>query len=103
MGRLNKSMIQESELLQLEGQLFNALARTEVGEIEAYLRGLLSAAELEMIAKRVGLVRMLADGKIQAEIANRLKLSPTTISHMSSRLRYDRSLQKLAHSLKESS
>ena len=102
MGRLNKTLMEPAELLQAEGRLFNALARLESGELEGYLRGLLTGPELEMLTKRIALLRLLSLGRTQADIADKLKLSKSTISQMSNRLRYDPYLQKLAAKVSES-
>lgn len=101
MGRLNKTQLEPETLLQIEGGLFNALARREVGELEGILRGLLTDAEIEMLAKRVELLKRLRDEKTQQDISQDLKLSSTTISQTRSKLRYDRHLQKFVDSITE--
>jgi uncharacterized protein YerC len=99
MGRLNKNPLEPEDLIKLEGQLFNSLSRRESGELEGILRGLMTDAEIEMLSKRVALLRELQDGSTQEQIGKSLKLSTTTISQMRSRLRYDRNLQKLVRDL----
>jgi uncharacterized protein YerC len=99
MGRLNKNLLEPETLIKIEGQLFNALSRRDSGELEGILRGLLTDAEIEMLAKRVSLLRELQDGATQEQIVNGLKLSSTTISQMRSKLRYDKNLQKLVRDL----
>lgn len=94
MGRLNKTLLDPETLLKIEGGLFNALARRDVGELEGILRGLMTGVEIEMLAKRVELLKLLSQGATQEMIAGSLKLSSTTISQMRTKLRYDKFLQK---------
>lgn len=99
MGRLNKTLLDPETLLKIEGGLFNALSRKEVGELEGILRGLMTSAEIEMLAKRVELLKLLTQGTTQEMVSGSLKMSSTTISQMRSRLRYDKTLQKFVHDL----
>ncbi|HET7713394.1 MAG TPA: Trp family transcriptional regulator [Patescibacteria group bacterium] len=99
MGRLNKTLLDPETLLKVEGGLFNSLSRREAGELEGVLRGLLTSAEIEMLAKRVELLKLLAQGATQEMVAHSLKMSSTTISQMRSRLRYDKTLQKFVRDL----
>lgn len=94
MGRLNKTLLDPETLLKIEGGLFNALARRDVGELEGILRGLMTGVEIEMLAKRVELLKLLSQGATQEMISGSLKLSSTTISQMRTKLRYDKFLQK---------
>ena len=101
MGRLNKTQLDPETLIKIEGQLFNALARKESGELEGILRTLLTEAEIEMLAKRVELARQLAGKQSQQQNADLLKVSSTTISQTRSKLRYDKHLQKLVQDLSQ--
>lgn len=102
MGRLNKTLLDPETLLKIEGGLFNALARRDVGELEGILRGLMTGVEIEMLAKRVELLKLLSQGATQEMISGSLKLSSTTISQMRTKLRYDKHLQKLVRDLTQS-
>ena len=93
MGRLNKNLMDRELLMQVENQLFKALSRKEPGQMEAFLRRLMSEVELEMLGKRLAALIMIREKTSQSMIAAKLKLSTTTVSQLSSKLRYDRSLQ----------
>jgi len=99
MGRLNKTGLEPDALLKIEGQLFNALSRKESGELEGILRALMTEAEIEMLAKRVELLRQLSGKLTQEQIGNSLKVSSTTISQTRSKLRYNRTLQKFVQAI----
>lgn len=100
MGRLSKEQLDPEILIQVEGRLFNTLARREAGELEGILRALLTPAETEMLAKRMELVKLLSEGvATNKRLIDSLKLSSTTVSQTKSKLRYDRNLQKLVKDL----
>lgn len=99
MGRLNKTLLDPETLLKIEGGLFNALARRDVGELEGILRGLMTGVEIEMLAKRIELLKLLSQGTTSEMISGSLKLSSTTISQMRTKLRYDKFLQKFVQDL----
>lgn len=99
MGRINKTKLDPEIQIQLEGKLFNILARREAGELEGILRALTTPAEIEMLAKRMELLRVLSEGSSNQRAIEQLKLSSTTISQTRSKLRYDRNLQKLMKDL----
>ena len=101
MGRLNKTPLEPDIQIQLEGKLYNSLARREAAELEGILRALLTPAEMEMLAKRMELLRVLSDGVPNKNAIESLKLSSTTVSQTKSKLRYDRNLQKFINSLTE--
>lgn len=60
------------------------------GEMENFLRGLLTERELEELPKRVQIVKMLKKGKTQREIAQELGIGVGTVTRGSTEIKKGR-------------
>ena len=85
--------------------LFEALAAFEsVDELERFLRDLCTLAELEAMAHRWSVARLLEQGLPYLEIAERTHASTTTVTRVAHWVRYGEGGYRLAlDRLKESS
>lgn len=76
-------------------EMSNALARSSPAEIQDFLYSILTPAEADEIAKRWALVKDLAQGKPQRQIAHELGLSLCKITRGSRELKKEDSSFKL--------
>ncbi len=60
----------------------------DVGTFESFLHNILTPAELEEIAKRLQIVKLLMKGVPQREVAQKLGVSMGTVSRGSRELKY---------------
>lgn len=81
--RINQNL--KNQIYQL---LFQVIADTRSKkETEIFLREVLTEAELEMFAKRLGAAYYLDKGRTYSNIKTNLKLSSATISDVAERMR----------------
>jgi TrpR family trp operon transcriptional repressor len=67
--------------IKLHKQLLRWLSSTDLEEtMDANLKALLTEKELEEIAKRLEIVRLLKEGKTQREVSKQLKVGIATVT-----------------------
>lgn len=81
----------EANIKYIEHLVNHLLAQNSPEEMEKALCDLLTASELDDVAKRLQIIEMLAEGIPQRQIANRLGVGIATVSRGSNVLKkYDR-------------
>lgn len=80
-SRISKLPKKERDLLLVEFCEALACLRTSQ-EVAHFLKDLLSEPEIEMLAKRVKIAKMLLEGKSYQDIANTLKVSTGTVGRI---------------------
>ena len=77
----------EANIKYIEHLVNHLLAQNSPEEMEKALRDLLTASELDDVARRLQIIEMLAEGIPQRQIANRLGVGIATVSRGSNVLK----------------
>lgn len=87
--RLNRSLADpktQKENLQIFFKVIAGLKNTK--EVRQFFEEFLTPAERRMLSQRIGIARLLFQGKSYGEIANKLKVSHSTIGRVNRWLKY---------------
>lgn len=103
MGRVSKIKMREVDRKIVVGRFYRALASlkkpAEVGE---FLREFLTHTEVDMLAKRLEVLKRVSEGKLYHEIRTLLQVNDATIGRLRNRLhRSTKKFKRILEELKE--
>lgn len=104
MVRLNQNVLDQQQLDGLFRQLSTEVAPHDPNRADQVLTEVLGTEERIMIAKRLAVVVLLVEGTSMYKIGKLLKLSQTTVEHLSKRLEdghFDKTLNNVAKTKKD--
>ncbi|MBI2607513.1 MAG: helix-turn-helix domain-containing protein [Candidatus Doudnabacteria bacterium] len=105
MTKISRKKLSEDKMGLLIDQLWRGFASLkDKDEVHEFLHDLLSRTEIQMLAKRLEVVRLLNEGWKYEEIKNRLNISEATISKINNwKEAFGQGYQKVIERLKRES